>query len=646
MDGVTAYALSKKVAASAVSGVKSMSVDGQTLTINTKDSGVLKMVFPTPIDGRSVTDIDVNDKNQIVFTMSDGTKITSGVIPTVKGADGKPGKDGKNAVSPVITENENNTDKIYKLDITTADGTFTTPNLKGKDGSGSSTGEENAIESIKVNGVAQAVAEDKSVDITVPTVDVDKNYVDTELAKKVNSSDIPSLDEYVTDEELDAKGYLTSHQDISGKVDKVKGKSLIADTEIERLKNVKNYDDTDIKAELAKKANSTDIPAKVSELQNDSKYQTDTDIATALTPYAKSADIPDISNFITNEQLEAKGYKTTDTTYSAGTGISLLGTTFSNSGVRDVVAGSTNGTISVNVNGTSKNVSVKGLGSAAYTSSGSYATSNHSHSNISNAITFSNYIRANYPLCLNRADSSDENTHTSFTYDGTVLNRNAYGYIFADNIDAGYINYIAVGYQSEHDFISYDPNGNRLGDTISLSGGIVIANQFNNIGGDYAEYWEWEDGNTNNEDRVGHFVTFHKSKIRLSSSGDNLSKVGVVSATPSIVGDSDNKEWKRKYEADIFGRTIYEDVEDENGNMVHRMKLNPEYDETQKYIKRKDRPEWDPIGTHGKLVVIDDGTCVEDGFCKPTDGGIATASDDGFYVMERLDENHIRIYIK
>lgn len=136
---------------------------------------------------------------------------------------------------------------------------------KGKDGSGSSTGEENVIESIKVNGVVQTVADDKSVDITVPTVDVNKNYVDTELTKKANVSDIPSLEGYVTDEELNAKGYLTSHQDISGKVDKVKGKSLIADTEIERLKSVKNYDDTEIKAELAKKANSTDVTKEISD---------------------------------------------------------------------------------------------------------------------------------------------------------------------------------------------------------------------------------------------------------------------------------------------------------------------------------------------------------------------------------------------
>lgn len=70
----------------------------------------------------------------------------------------------------------------------------------------------------------------------------------------------------------------------------------------------------------------------------------------------------------------------TNTTYSAGTGISLSGTTFSNSGVRSIATGSTNGTISVNTNGTSAEVAVKGLGSAAYTASSAYATANHTHS--------------------------------------------------------------------------------------------------------------------------------------------------------------------------------------------------------------------------------------------------------------------------
>jgi hypothetical protein len=74
----------------------------------------------------------------------------------------------------------------------------------------------------------------------------------------------------------------------------------------------------------------------------------------------------------------ALGYTppTTNTTYSAGTGISLSGTTFSNSGVRSIGTGTANGTISVNTNGTAANVAVKGLGSAAYTNSTAYMPAN------------------------------------------------------------------------------------------------------------------------------------------------------------------------------------------------------------------------------------------------------------------------------
>ena len=263
-----------------------------------------------PATIKSITEIDGGRRVTFEWTGTSGTKQTS-TLDVMNGVNGTDGKDGQNGVKGAKGDpGQNGQDGtngqdgigISKIEKTKTEGLidtyvitfsddstfeYTVTNGKdGKNGSGSLTGEENVIESIKVNGVAQTVAEDKSVDITVPTVDVDKNYVDTELAKKANSSDIPSLDGYVTDEELNAKGYLTSHQDISGKVDKVKGKSLIADTEIERLKSVKNYDDTEIKTELTKKANSTDIPTKVSSLQNDSNYQTDTDVTTTLTPYA------------------------------------------------------------------------------------------------------------------------------------------------------------------------------------------------------------------------------------------------------------------------------------------------------------------------------------------------------------------------
>lgn len=58
----------------------------------------------------------------------------------------------------------------------------------------------------------------------------------------------------------------------------------------------------------------------------------------------------------------------TNTTYSAGSGIGLSGTSFYNSGVRSISTGGSNGTISVNTNGSSSNVSVKGLTNAAYQS--------------------------------------------------------------------------------------------------------------------------------------------------------------------------------------------------------------------------------------------------------------------------------------
>lgn len=228
----------------------------------------------------SITPIDGGNRITFSYTLDDGTVKTStlDVMNGVNGTDGKNGtkgtkgdpgqngQDGTDGIGILKIEKTKTEGLIDTYVITFSDdSTFEYTVTNGKDGTGSSTGEENIIESIKVNGVAQTVAEDKSVDITVPTVDVDKNYVDTELAKKANTSDIPSLDGYVTDEELNAKGYLTSHQDISGKVDKVKGKSLIADTEIERLKGVKNYDDTEIKTELAKKANSTDVTKEISD---------------------------------------------------------------------------------------------------------------------------------------------------------------------------------------------------------------------------------------------------------------------------------------------------------------------------------------------------------------------------------------------
>ena len=93
-----------------------------------------------------------------------------------------------------------------------------------------------------------------------------------------------------------------------------------------------------------------------------------TDLQTALN--GKQATLSAGSNI----SISGTTISATNTTYTGSDGITLTGTNFTNSGVRSIATGSTNGTISVNTNGTSADVAVYGLGSAAYTASSDYAT--------------------------------------------------------------------------------------------------------------------------------------------------------------------------------------------------------------------------------------------------------------------------------
>jgi hypothetical protein len=124
-------------------------------------------------------------------------------------------------------------------------------------------------------------------------------------------------------------------------------------------------------------------------------------------------------------------------------------------------------------------------------------------------------------------------------------------------------------------------------------------------GADYAEFFEWADGNPNEDDRRGISVVLVGGKIRPAVAGEN--PVGVVSSNPSVVGDAAWNHWRGKYERDAFGSYIKEDyeVEDDDGNMVvqQRRKLSPAFDPGLEYAPREDRPEWAAIGLLGKLMV-------------------------------------------
>jgi hypothetical protein len=80
MDIVT-YALCKKIASSAVSGIKDIHIEDTTLYIETNDGEILEMVFPTPEDGVSITDVDIDNNKHLICTMSNGNTIDAGEVP-------------------------------------------------------------------------------------------------------------------------------------------------------------------------------------------------------------------------------------------------------------------------------------------------------------------------------------------------------------------------------------------------------------------------------------------------------------------------------------------------------------------------------------------------------------------------------------
>ena len=172
-----------------------------------------------------------------------------------------------------------------------------------------------------------------------------------------------------------------------------------------------------------------------------------------------------------------------------------------------------------------------------------------------------------------------------------------------------------------------------------------------NVGADYAEYEEWQDGNPDNEDRRGRFVTETGNYIRLSNSDDEDEVLGIVSVNPAVCGGAHSMEWKNKYVKDVFGEIIYKEVEIENekGEKEKTMapELNPDFRADQDYRSRSIRSEFSPVAYVGKVIAVDDGTCQVNGYCKPADNGIATLSETKtrFRVRERIDDTHVLVRI-
>ena len=191
---------------------------------------------------------------------------------------------------------------------------------------------------------------------------------------------------------------------------------------------------------------------------------------------------------------------------------------------------------------------------------------------------------------------------------------------------------------------------------VTYAGKPYALSSMNTSGADYAEFFEWLDANPNNEDRRGYFVTLDGDKIKIAEPGDYI--LGIISALPAVVGNSD-ENWRGRYILDEFGGFITEEFEyeekilDKDTGEIRtitktgtRYKENPEYNPTLSYIQREDRPEWDTVGMMGVLAVRDDGTCQVKGYCQVSEGGVATASENGYRVIKRVNENVVKVVFR
>lgn len=177
------------------------------------------------------------------------------------------------------------------------------------------------------------------------------------------------------------------------------------------------------------------------------------------------------------------------------------------------------------------------------------------------------------------------------------------------------------------------------------------------FGGDYSEYFEWLDGNTQNEDRIGYFVELEGNKIKIATSNQNI--LGIISATPIVTAFHPNNTKFDRVLVDEFGRIRKQSQEityerpqyDPDTGEYKPVQItetiqveipNPNYDSS---ADVQTDPAWDIVGMLGQLRVRDDGTCQSGGYCK-CNNGIATSSEEGYYVIDRINENVVRILFK
>lgn len=287
MDVVTYALLNKKIKGLA-SGVKSATVQGTSIVFTMNDGSKQTITFPTPADGVSITDVDVDTNKHLICTMSDSTSIDAGEIPTIKGDKG---------FSPTITENPDNTNEIYKLDVTNEGGTFTTPNLKG---TGGGLDPDKYYDKAQINTLIEPLDKAKHTHDNKETV-LDKlttNDTGDTLLFNGNaikgSVEIDDTTATATDKVWSAKKTNDTFEEVKKSVVDTNAKFADYDTSVEVDGKITTalvgYEKTeDVDNKLAEYDKSTVVDKKITDAL--ANYDTSEDVDNKLKDYAKTTEV-------------------------------------------------------------------------------------------------------------------------------------------------------------------------------------------------------------------------------------------------------------------------------------------------------------------------------------------------------------------
>ena len=177
---------------------------------------------------------------------------------------------------------------------------------------------------------------------------------------------------------------------------------------------------------------------------------------------------------------------------------------------------------------------------------------------------------------------------------------------------------------------------------VKTTGAIYGGSNYATVAADYAEFFEWSDGNPNAEDRVGISVVLAgEGKVRPADERDDRTDLlGVVSGTGAFIGNSAEMYWAGRFIYDNYGRRIFEDREvyvwkekqpdpEKPGTMIEVEqsmfanevedvstlpeeavkhvysfpKENPDWDKSKEYVPREQRPEWATVGLLGQVWI-------------------------------------------